>query len=133
MANMAQISQELLVYKELQGRVNNFEGVLGLYQSQIDRNSYMLIKEPFTENLKFHIETLLNISDVTVQIHNILEKLFALGFYLSRGLRLEDMVVVMNQVKLENVGVLTMDMNKGILNIEDVILELRSSMLDYLG
>ena len=75
----------------------------------------------------------MNLSDVTVQIHSLLSRLFGYGFYLSRGLSLDDFVVVMNEIKLANVGVLTMDISTGILDIDQVILEFRSLMLDYLG
>ena len=78
----------------------------------------MFVKEPFTEILKFYIENILNLSDVTVQIQSSLEKLYSLGFYLQRGLKLEDLVVVMHEVKIENVGILTMDKQKGRLDID---------------
>ena len=46
MSHMGKISEELFVYKELEAKDQRVEGLLALYQTQIDFNSYLLIKEP---------------------------------------------------------------------------------------
>jgi len=44
LVHMEHISEELLIYKELELREINDSGILDLYQSHIDRDSYLLIK-----------------------------------------------------------------------------------------
>ena len=41
---MDKISQELLVYKELEEREGRYKGVLNLLQTQIDYESYLFIR-----------------------------------------------------------------------------------------
>jgi hypothetical protein len=56
MSFMDLISQELLVYKELEERKVDIWGVLALFQSQIDFNSYLLVKEPYTQTLQHYLQ-----------------------------------------------------------------------------
>ena len=55
MGQMDCISKELFVYKELECKDERVEGLLALYQTQIDFNSYLLIKEPFTTTLATYL------------------------------------------------------------------------------
>ena len=55
MSHMGKISEELFVYKELEAKDERVEGLLALYQTQIDFNSYLLIKEPYSMTLDTYL------------------------------------------------------------------------------
>ena len=49
-----------------------------------------------------------SISELTVQLHDTLEKLYSQGFYLQCDVELEDVVVVFDQIKIMNAGIFTL-------------------------
>lgn len=58
---MSLISQELQMYEFLEQRLQGSEtyrNILQLYQVQMSSGSYILIKEPYTENLPEYVMTL---------------------------------------------------------------------------
>lgn len=80
---MDRIPQELLIYKELEAsnrEGNRLEGILSLFQTQIDFNSYLLIKEPYTLPLKAHIARCNDLSDILAQLQTILHQMQTQGY-----------------------------------------------------
>lgn len=68
---MEDISEELLVYREMEERRVRVEGVLDLYQTQIDRDLYLFIKEPYTLSLAQHLHDA-DLPLIETQIRSIL-------------------------------------------------------------
>lgn len=88
---MEHISEELLIYKEIG---ENAIGLLKLYQTQIDHNSYLFIKEPYSNTLESYVEKEGNLTEIMQKIQQILEEMYRMGYFLRRELNIHDFVEV---------------------------------------
>ena len=133
MSFMGKISQELLIYKEIESIEEKIEGILALYQTQIDFNSYLLIKEPYTHSLRGYLKGEPSLSDITVQLQTVLEKMHGYGFRLQEEIKIEDIVVVFGTVKICNVGIFGLKDGEDQVEIEEAVVRLREEMFDALN
>lgn len=129
--HMASISEELLVYREMAEKRVRVEGILELYQTQIDRDSYLFIKEPYTATLASYIHNAPDLLAVEAQARTILEEMERGGFTLKALPRLEDFVVCFDTVKVQNPGMFEFDQRKKV-EIESALLALKDQILDQL-
>ena len=84
------------------------EGLLSLYQTQIDFDSYLLVKEPYTDTLRKYLEVKVDFEMILVKLEEVFEKMYSEGFYLYREVQLEDFVMVFDEIKVQNVGIFTL-------------------------
>ena len=106
--------------------------MLTLYQTQIDYNSYLLIKEPYTHALKSHLITHRDIADIIQSLQLILEQMHHLGYYLRTHIKMEDLVFVFTQLKIQNAGVFTLDRIHGYVDTSEAIEQLKEEMEQFL-
>ena len=101
------ISEEMMTYRELDAKHASVEGILELYQTQIDRDSYLFIKEPFTASLMEYIGKGRrdSVEEVCDSVANILAQMESAGFALKTHPKMEDFVVCLSSVKLHNAGI----------------------------
>lgn len=119
--HMALISEELLLHKEITTRTDHPQGILKLYQTQIDHHCYLLIKEPFTHTLAQHLNRTRDLAHVTLQLQHILEDMQAMGFKLRRLLKMEDLLLVFGELKIQHAGVFTLDRQCARIDIEQAV------------
>lgn len=80
---MSSISEELLVYRELEEKQLHVDGLLQLYQTQIDRDSYLFIKEPYTQTLPAYVHTAIDLAPIEAQIASLLLEMERKGLTLK--------------------------------------------------
>lgn len=78
-----------------------------LYQTQIDRDSYLFIKEPFTASLMEYVGKGRRelVEEVCNSVAKILLQMKNVGFALKTCPKMEDFVVCLSSVKLHNAGI----------------------------
>lgn len=94
MGRMDDISEELLIYKELEDRGIRTEFLLELYQTQLDHSSFMFIKEPYTDLLEEYVRRTSLVEKVMKEIEKALTEVLGFGFMLRRKVKVEDFVMV---------------------------------------
>jgi hypothetical protein len=128
---MAAISEELLVYREMEEKRLRVEGILELYQTQIDRDSYLFIKEPYTSTLAAHIHTPNDLPVVEAQVRGILVEMEQRGFTLKTLPGVEDFVLCFDTLKIQNPGIFEFEQRKKI-EISSALQSLKDQILEQL-
>lgn len=120
---MSRISAEILAYKQLEEAGGSLKKrFLSLYQTQIDKDSYLFIKEPFSTTLASYIPTA-NKLLILSEIKSILIEMQREGLYLRTIPKIEDFVVCFGEIKLQNLELMQCEESDG-LEIEAAISKL---------
>ena len=82
------------------------EDILSLYQTQIDKDSYIFIKEPFTDTMLNYLEHTTDLVPMYKHIESIFREAHEKGLILQTIPKIEDFVICFNQIKIQNASIL---------------------------
>lgn len=79
--------------------------------------------------MKEYLKEKPSISDITIKIQVILEKMNKIGFYLTSFLSISDLVVAFSEIKIQNASIFTIQKTEEKVSIDDAVLSIREEIM----